>query len=119
MSYVMHTVIYLLSPLVVYRNEDGEDMMEVLKEKYVEFSECMRVIHLSLEAMGRKVIVPTELDKLQQQNVDTIRKMREMQGFLVVLDKNFRERLRNIDSDRLVKRRHELKHEVSAGVVVS
>lgn len=95
------------------KNSEGEDMLELTKERYVEFAEGMRKLHSEVEEMARHTIVPTDMEKILAKDDALVRKVQDMLVFLEFLVDYFRNiRMVKIEQDKWAVRKAELRHEV-------
>ena len=101
-------------PLI--KNPLGEDMMEVVKQRYIEFSENMRVLHTAVEAMSKRTMVPSEVDTLLAKDQAVIGKVQDMLTFLEYIQEYFVKRLAKIEEDKWTMKRMELRREVGVSV---
>jgi hypothetical protein len=95
------------------KNSAEEDLMELMRQRYVEFSEAMRQMHSDIEEMASHTIVPTAVDVILGKEAALVQKVMDMLTFLLFLIDYFTHtRLVKIEQDKWTMRKMELRHQV-------
>lgn len=94
-------------------NEDNETIMDLIQQRYAEFSDNLRSIYTKLENMMETAIVPTEMEDMLAKDERILNKLKDMRGFLIFLGDYFTNRLKQVEQDKWLKRKAELRREVN------
>jgi hypothetical protein len=95
------------------KNSAEEDLMELMRQRYIEFSEAMRQMHSDIEEMASHTIVPTAVDVILGKEAALVQKVMDMLTFLLFLVDYFTHtRLVKIEQDKWTMRKMELRHQV-------
>ena len=103
-----------IDPLV--ENEDGEDIMSIVKQQYNFLGSELKKIQEFIVESSIRVIPPTELDAQAKLETNILDNYDSLVKFIDALVESLHKRVENIERDRLLLRAYALKKEVSKGI---
>ena len=100
-------------------NEDQKVLSNICREQYADLAQKLMLISQDKEKYAKTIMTPSGVDNILTSEKNTIISMTNLGTLCTILVQNLQQRLRDIDFDKIKKRKLELKNEVSFSLFFS
>lgn len=103
-----------IDPLV--ENAEGKDMFGTMKEQYHTIGVHLREIHVLKEEAAHKVMVPSAVQHILSEEMRLLDNFHYLSEFCDELKDNLQRRVKEIEVDKILQRRAQLRNEVRSEI---
>jgi hypothetical protein len=102
-----------VDPLQLNSHREKETIMDLIQERYHDFVDVLRLLMTTLEEMKENsAIIPSEMEAVLKSDEKIVTKLNDMKSFLFFFEEYLQKRQRQIEQDKWIKRKAELRREV-------